>query len=938
MNPQQFSPQLSLQFSNYAQQRYAAQPALLEQLDYSQAWSVQRMQQRLNALLDLTNTPIDRIEETQLSQALRQLRQEVMLTVIERDLAGRADLNEVTHSMTWLAECTVHTALHWASQQFAERHGIPQDGQQQPVDLLVIGMGKLGGGELNVSSDIDLIFAYAEDGTTHGTDKPISNHEFFERVGRKLIALLSEATAYGMVFRVDMRLRPYGDSGPLVCSLSGLENYLISQGREWERYAWLKARVISQAVFLAEQPALWNSSLRQLEQLIRPFVYRRYLDFGAIEALRDLHGKIKQELGRRDHQHSELRNGKTQGNATPTSTNIKLGRGGIREIEFITQVFQLIRGGRDETLRERSTQFALTLCAARGYLDQESATKLLAAYRFLRRLEHCLQYRDDAQTHALPDDLEQQAIFAAMMGMPIEIWRATLAQHRSFVMQQFDQVFGAKLNYTPSETAQTLENLPANFDTELTGQMYAQIEQVRNGSKYLALPESHRQRFESLLHTAIQLCAAHPQPLVTLRRVLDLLETIARRGAYLSLLSEFPPAFERVVRLLSSSSWAATYLIRHPLLLDELVDIRDLYTPPDLAQFETLLRQQLVQHADDAERQMNLMREAHHAQVFRLLLQDIEGVLSIEKLADYLSELADRILQISLEQVWTLLRHAKDTAGTWPSQPRFAIIAYGKLGGKELGYASDLDLIFLYAEEEGEDAPDVQERYARLAQRLTSWLSSQTTSGLLFEIDLRLRPNGNAGLLVSSLPAFVRYQQEAAWAWEHQALTRARFCAGDAHIGQAFETARRSILQQPRDIPKLTQEVLAMREKMHAGHPNPDTLFDIKHDSGGMVDIEFAVQYLVLAHSAKIPELTRNLGNIALLKLCAENQLLPPIIAESAANAYRHLRALQHQLRLDGAPFARVDAHTVTEDRAAVIALWKTLFGNSTDTSTDAVK
>lgn len=933
MNTKQFSPKslmpFSTRFSNYARQRYAAQPVWLERLDVNQPWSIQRMHHRLSEILSPNTSLLDiaTLEEADLSAGLRQLRQEVLLSVMERDLAGQADLGEVTRSMTWLAEFAVQTALQWASHQLATRYGIPQDSHQQPVDLLVIGMGKLGGAELNVSSDIDLIFVYTESGHTHhGT---LSNHEFFDRIGRKLITLLSEVTAEGMVFRVDMRLRPQGDSGPLVCSLNALETYLISQGREWERYAWLKARVVSQAVFQIEHPALWQQGLQQLDQLIRPFVYRRYLDFGAIEALRDLHGKIKQELGRRGLQHSALRQHNGQLPGQDNSTNIKLGRGGIREIEFITQVFQLIRGGREKTLRERSTQIALELCATRGLMEPECASKLLNAYRFLRHLEHCLQYRDDAQTHTLPDDPEQQANLAAMMHLPFETWQQQLAEHRHFVMQQFDQIFGHKHNArtvaSPPATTPAGEEAPA---AHLMAQMDTRLEHVRNGSKYQALPEAHRQRFERLLLAATLLCTTHPQPLETLHRVLELLEAIARRGAYLSLLCEFPPAFERVVRLLASSSWAASYLIRHPLLLDELIDIRTLYDMPNLAEFETQLRQQLAHHPDDAERQMNLMREAHHAQVFRLLLQDIEGQLSIEKLADYLSELADRILRLSLEQVWNFLRQSKDIHHNWPDQPHFAVIAYGKLGGKELGYASDLDLIFLYED----DHADAQEHYARLAQRLSSWLSSQTTSGLLFEIDLRLRPNGNAGLLVSSLPAFIRYQQETAWEWEHQALTRARFCAGDAAIGTAFEAARRAILQQPRSLEKLKQEVLSMRQKMHLGHPNPGPLFDLKHDHGGMVDIEFAVQYLVLAHSARFPELTQNLGNIALLKHCASHQLLPTAVAERAANAYRHFRALQHQLRLDNQPYARVEENIVADDRTAVIALWQTLFEIPADT------
>ena len=917
---------LAPRYSHYAAQRHAAQPDLAKRLDYQHPWSPARLQQRLAARMP----PLP--DEAQLAQALRQLRQEVFLSLMERDLRGDAPLDEVTHSMTWLAETTVQAALRWSTAQLVIKHGTPLDTLGQPIDLLVIGMGKLGGRELNVSSDIDLIFAYLEDGTTQAgaNQTALTHQEFFERVGRKTIALLADATADGSVFRVDMRLRPYGDAGPLVSSLAMLENYFITQGREWERYAWLKARVISQPVLLHDQAAVWQQALTQLDQLVRPFVYRRYLDFGAIEALRDLHGKIKQELGRRNHQHPTLR--QTNGNGADAERNIKLGRGGIREIEFIAQVFQLIRGGRDAALRVRSTQGALLLCAERGHLDPQIADALLQAYGFLRRLEHCLQYRDDAQTHQLPADPQQLAELAAMMGMEYPVWETTLTQHRALVQQQFDLVFGAKNHLavleqktqaSGSDEAQLLQTLGAQFGNAALQQICTHLEQTRNSGKYLGLPEQHRQRFERLIPAVLARCTGVNDPAATLRRALDLLETIGRRGAYLALLCEYPQALERVVRLLGSSSWAATYLLRHPLLLDELVDPRSLYTPVDLAAFDADLRSLLAQHHDDAERQMDLLREAHHTQVFRLLLQDLEGILKVETLADHLSALADRVLQISLEYVWTRLRASPQNQGNdWPARPHFAIIGYGKLGGKELGYASDLDLIFLYEE----DHPDAQEHYARLAQRLTSWLASQTRAGLLFEIDLRLRPNGNAGLLVSSLPAFIRYQREAAWVWEHQALTRARFCAGDATLGAAFEHERTRILRQPRAADTLAQDVLTMRQKMHDGHRNPSPLFDLKHDSGGMVDIEFCVQYLVLLHSARIAALTANLGNIALLTHCAEAGLIPAPLAQQVGNAYRHFRALQHQLRLDGAPHARVEPERVTDEREAVLALWEYLF------------
>ncbi len=835
--------------------------------------------------------------EASLRAGLRQLRARVVARLAARDLAGLADLDEVIATMTELADIAVGHAAGVLSMALEARFGTPRSSEGEAQALVVIGMGKLGGGELNVSSDIDLVFAYPEDGETDRAG--LSNFEFFSRLGRQLIGALSEVTADGQAFRVDMRLRPNGDSGPLVASFDMLENYFVSQGREWERYAWIKAR------------PLCGGRDEELAALARPFVFRKYLDFGAIDALRTLHGQIRREVARRD-----------------MAGNIKLGPGGIREIEFIAQVFQLIRGGRDRALQARPTLKVLALLAARGLLDAAAAEELAAAYRFLRKLEHRLQYLDDAQTHELPrgaDDRQRIAEAMGCAGYPALL--AELDRHRERVSRRFEAVFAdpngegrALVGVWPAGdeapddgAAQELQRL-GFADAEGSAQRLAAI---REGGRYRQLPLAIRERFDALVPRLVEAAARMPNADATLARGLDLLEAISRRGAYLALLQQYPQALEKVARLASASSWAAEYLTRHPVLLDELLDARLLQEPPDWPAFRAALARELDEHEPDTERQMDLMREAHHAQVFRLLLQDLAGLLTVEKLADHLSELADILLDLSLAMAWRKLprRHRES--------PRFAVIAYGKLGGKELGYASDLDIIFLYDDEHAEAA----ELYARLATRLNTWISSTTPAGVLFQTDLRLRPNGESGLLVSPLAAFREYQLHSAWAWEHQALTRARFCAGDAAIGREFEAIRIEVLRQPRDAAALKEAVLEMRRKMAEAHANRGELFDIKHDRGGLIDVEFVVQFLVLGHARDHAGLTGNLGNLALLRIAAELGLVPPALAERAREAYRKYRRLQHALRLNGARYARVGRETLREEIASVEALWRQVFG-----------
>lgn len=855
---------------------------------------------RAEMLTLLQQSGFDINDETGLARAVRKVRKQVMLKLILRDLNGLGGLNEVMQAATELAEVCIQQAHACLMQSLRQQFGNPiGETSAAPQELLVISMGKLGGRELNVSSDIDLIFVYAEDGETDGPRK-LGNHEFFTRLGRRLINIINERTADGYVFRVDMRLRPYGDSGPLVTSFAALEEYLVSQGREWERYAWIKARVITPP----DHP-----SIAELMQLVQPFVFRKYLDFGAIDSMRKLHAQIRQEVQRRDR-----------------LNNIKLGPGGIREIEFIAQVFQLIRGGRDAHLRIRPTQQVLQVLVANGQLSAEVVDGLDAAYVFLRNLEHRLQYLDDQQTQELPEKSEDQEVIAEAMGYADYAALLTeLDRHRALVNQQFGQIFGSQQEeeqegvqlwhdgITAEELQEPLENLGYRTPPDTAQRLL----QLRDGARYRQLPDLSRQRLDQLIPQFIALSAQQGNPDTTLSRLITLLEGISRRASYLAFLAEYPQALQRLTRVVAASSWASEYLTQHPALLDELLEAHEIYQPPQWQQLDRQLQTRLADCAGDAERQLDVLHQAQQEQTFQLLAMDLQGLLPLEILSDHLSALADLLLRHVLALSWATARkrHRDD--------PKFAIVAYGKLGGKELGYASDLDLIFLY----DDDHPDAQENYARLGQRICTMLGSYTASGRLYETDLRLRPNGASGLLVSSTAAFAEYQRQDAWVWEHQALTRARFSAGDASIGTAFEQIRQQVLCQARDLPELRKEILAMRQKMHDGHPNDSGLFDIKHDHGGMVDIEFMVQYLVLAYSHQHPQLTGNIGNLALLKLAGELGLIPVELAEQNRTLYRLLRQIQHRMRLNNLSHCRVPHEEI--DTRASEQLWAELFGVS---------
>ncbi len=838
------------------------------------------------------------IDELSLKKALRQLRQQVMLRLMYRDLNGLADVFEVMQTTTHLAEIAIENAVSFNMAWLRPSTGEALSASEIARDFIVVGMGKLGGAELNVSSDVDLIFAFAEN---QNWPSEISQQDFYNQLAKKIITALDDITEHGFVFRVDMRLRPFGSEGILVPNLDALEAYYQNNGREWERYAWIKGRVIYPKLGAAQS---------DVEKLLKPFIFRKYLDYGAFASMRDLKVQIQRDVNNKGMQ-----------------DNIKLGRGGIREIEFIAQVFQLIRAGQDVSLQIKPTLSVLKLLQNKNLLPEKTVDELTQAYVFLRNLEHRLMYVDDAQTHALPKTDEAKARIAnAMHFADCDAFLLQLNDHRQLVQQHFDATFKDASEPTNNaneaalwqgllEQNNALQALSAAGYCD-AAQTLSRLQMLHASSRYQQLPELSRQRFDTLMPHAIAQSASMPNPDVTLLRVTDVFESICRRASYLALLAEHKEAMHLLVKLCSSSPWLTQYLAQHPILLDELLDTRSLYAAPDFAAMRTELLSRLAEFDGDVERQMDVMRHFKHAYSFRFAAQDINGALALETLSDYLSALAELILSVSLAIIWPNIR------GKHCTTPKFAIIGYGKLGGKELGYASDLDIIFLY----DDDAPDAGEVYARFAQRISSWFNTLTSAGLLYETDLQLRPDGNSGLLVSSVAAFREYQQHKAWVWEHQAITRARFVAGDASIGNAFEAIRIEVITQARDLAQLKLEVQKMREKMRATLHIGAELFDIKHSVGGIIDVEFFVQYCVLAYAKQYPQLTANIGNIALLKMLGELHIIEKAQAQKVIEAYRIYRQQQHLLKLQGAAQMRIETALLAKQVQAVTALWNTVF------------
>ena len=850
--------------------------------------------------------------------ALRVLRHLTLERLAVLDCEQRAPLEAVTGAVTSLAEIALDAACTLAFADLDALHGAPMvevpGGAPRRAQLWVIGMGKLGARELNVSSDIDLIYVYDQDGETAGNSEGrlrISNHEYFAKVVRHIYGTVGDTTEHGSVFRVDLALRPNGNSGPAAVSLGALEEYFLVQGREWERFAWLKSRII------APLASVDDGSATALRGPVLPFVFRRYLDYNVFEALRKLHQQI------RDHA------GKRAAGQPARANDVKLSRGGIREIEFTVQLLQVVRGGQFPELRTRPTLSALRRVSRAHLMPQTTADALAQAYVFLRQVEHRIQYLDDQQTHLMPTRDDDLAWIAATMGFAdLSGFLSALDQHRETVAEEFDKLLGGAQQgckgpgcggrAPADDLAAVLPGLPSAL-AERVGQWCS-------NPRVQALREDTRTRLVRLVERTGAWIDEERVGVQAALRLADWIEPMLRRESYLALLQERPSVHERLLRLLGAAKWPARYLLKHPGVIDELASQQLLSDRFDAAQLESELdmrRESLrITGEDDDEALLNLLRRAHHAEVFRTLARDVEGVLTVEQVADDLSALADTLLRITARWCWSRLKNRHR------DEPAWAIIGYGKLGGKELGYGSDLDIVFVY-EDEHENASEI---YAAYVRKLINWLTVKTGEGDLFEIDTALRPNGNSGLLVTSFAAYASYQQQrgsnTAWTWEHQAMTRARFVLGSAALRQRFAQVREQVITADRDAPALRAEIVAMREKVRAAHPVREGLFDVKHSPGGMVDAEFVVQYLVLAHGAEQPTLRDNVGNIALLARAEACGLLPVGAGVAAGNAYRELRRLQHKARLNEEP-TQVPADSVCAERDAVLAVWQHVLGGA---------
>lgn len=843
-----------------------------------------------------------------LPDRLRVLRHLVIERLVVLDCEQQAPFEVVTQAMTQLAELVLDLACQDAMTRLDAQHGSPRRPDGQRALFWVIGMGKLGARELNVSSDIDLIYVYDVAGETTGRPDGggrISHHEYFSRLVKMLYAMIGDNTEHGFVFRVDLDLRPNGQSGPSVVSLDALDEYFQVQGREWERFAWLKSRVVAPTDALTQGDAL--------RSVILPFVFRRYLDYSVFESLRQLHRQIRDHAVRRSAGRPQRAN------------DVKLSRGGIREIEFIVQLLQVVRGGQFPELATRATLQALERVVRAQLMSADTARALAQAYVFLRRVEHRIQYLDDQQTHVLPPDgPDMNWIAVTLDDRDPGGFLADLNTHRERVAQEFDQLLGAQVpaaEGTPSQGggsagADDLELVLAELSPVLADRVRVWIDHP----KVRALREEGRQRLILLVQrTQSWLDAGRVQADAVLRWM-DWVEPLFRRESYLALLVERPKVHEQLLRLLGAARWPARYLLAHPGVIDELASpglLTERFDPLGFEQELEFRHRSLVDVGqDDEEGLLNLLRRAQHAELFRTLARDVEGRLTVEQVADDLSALADAVLRVCLRWVWGRLRQKHR------DEPHVAIIGYGKLGGKELGYGSDLDIVFVY------DDPHEQagEIYAALVRKLINWLTVKTGEGDLYEIDTALRPNGNSGLLVTSFEAFAQYQSQrgsnTAWTWEHQAMTRARCCVAPDALAHKLESVRREVMAARREEAPLRQEIIAMRERMRAARPVPVGLFDLKHSPGGMVDAEFVVQHLVLAHARSHPALLDNVGNIALLHQCELAGLLPAGLGLAAANAYRDLRRAQHQARLDEKP-TQLPLADWADQAQAIMSLWR---------------
>ena len=861
------------------------------------------------------------LDETALMKALRLFRRYILVRLEWSQLTYTSSDEQILSQLSELAEIIIVTARDWLYELSCKEWGTPCSHQGEPQPLLVLGMGKLGGGELNFSSDIDLIFTYPEHGQTQGGRRELDNAVFFTRLGQRLIKALDSITEDGFVYRVDMRLRPLGEGGPLVLSFSSMEDYYQEQGRDWERYAMVKAKV------LGDQQ---NSFTKELYQMLKPFVYRRYIDFSVLQSLRNMKSMIEREVRRRG-----LKN------------NIKLGAGGIREIEFIVQVFQLIRGGRVIGLQTRSLLTALQVIEQESLLDTNEVTQLRNNYLFLRRCENLLQAINDEQTQTLPEEELDQIRLATNMGFTN--WSEFIEQ-LAVRMQQNRLIFNALIGNDDSQSAPNIKQyndlfddlwvpdlqlsdikavLP-NYSDSDAEQLYQMLIQFRNDIGKRTIGVRGREILDQLMPRLLDAICNGQQAIMVFSRILPLLVNIVSRTTYLELLLEYPSALKQLIRLCSASPMISDQLAHYPILLDELIDINSLYQTIEPNEYKSQLYQYLLRiHVDDEEQQLEALRQFKQMQLLHIAAADVEHILTTMKVSDHLTYVAEALLDFVVQMAWSQMveRYGKP-AHLADNHKGLVVVAYGKLGGWELGYGSDLDLVFLHdcpanSVTNGDKQIDSRQFYLRLVQRIIHLFNVRTSFGILYEVDVRLRPQGDAGLLACSLDSFADYQMNEAWTWEHQALVRARAVYGENDLIKRFNQIRHDVLCKPRDENQLKTEVRQMREKMrnHLGTTQAE-LFNLKIDEGGIGDIEFLSQYLVLNYAHSHPKMTTWSDNVRILELATHYQIMDSDEAEQLTQAYIDMRNQIHQLALQLLP-STVNSSQFYREKQIVKQSWQ---------------
>lgn len=899
-------------WSLFVEREYQRYPELAE-LNYERVYKPQELVAECREALLASES------ELALKQVLRKLRREHMVRIAVRDLAGLADLTETMRDVSDLADGLVSGALDWLYPRFCEKYGTPigQD-TGEPQTLIVLGMGKLGGYELNFSSDIDLIFVYAESGQTDGA-RAMSNDQFFGKLGQTLNKMLTEMMPEGIVYRVDMRLRPFGEAGPLAISFAGTEHYYEIHGRAWERYALVKARAIAGD----------KDKAQELFEILRPFIYRRYVDYTAMDSLRDLKRMIKTEVRKKSMEN-----------------NIKLGAGGIREIEFIVQAFQLVHGGRDKVLQGRSLLPMLKYLAEQDYIAVKDAQELEAAYVFLRRAENRLQEWNDQQTHDLPDDEAQQQVLAETMGYASYAeFMQELNAYRQMVQQHFDDVFAEEADVCDLTDALAqawkgpLEDdalvILTQFGFHKPGEILNLLRQFKKARSVGQMSGEATTRLEQVMPLLLkQLAGQEDHQEIALQRALSVIESVVRRSVYLVLLKENPVALAHLIKLCAASPWLTDMLVKYPALMDQLLDLRSLYRPLELNELLAEAQTLLKIYGDDEEQFMLQLRHWRHAQVFRVGAADITGHVPVMHVSDYLTWIAEAVLNVAHDYVWQKMTD-KHGLPAGQAQSPFLVLGYGKLGGIELGYGSDLDVVFLYdlvaSDEKTQPSRDNQRPldhatfFTRMGQKMISVLTTLMPAGQLYEIDTRLRPNGASGLMVTTLQNFEQYQKEKAWNWEHQALIRARAVVGEDSVRKNFERFRSDFLSQPREPSKVKADVAEMRQKMREGlDKSTEQEFDLKHGAGGIVDIEFIVQYLVLAFAHQQPGLVVYSDNMRILDALKDTQVLSNQAIETLQNHYRTYRSVYHRLALQKQK-AMVEAKQYATERQQIAEIWRDL-------------